>query len=606
MLLARGLGYIKVLELITLDNYLRQLPAESVDSRITIVGINDEDINDIENFPIPDREIANLLNKLQIYQPTVIGIDLFRDLPVEPGYQERMNAFSSNNNLILIEKALPPSSIKAPPEVPSQRVGFVDVLLDDDGQLRRGLLAMYRNESKNEYIKSFPLRLAQAYLEEQDISLENGIKDPSTMRFGSVEIPRFRSNTGGYIKASEVGLQSLINFRRGKSRFSVVSLKEVMLDRVDPELLNNKVVIVGLMADSIKDIFHISAVADLNPPGIMYGVEFHAHVTSQIISSALDNRPLINTAPESIEYLLIISCGFIAIVIGRTNLPAWNNLILIISASLILAGVAYLSLWIGGLWLPVTPVILVFTINGISYTAFYQNERFLKAQIALRQTTIEDTFTTIHNGPLQILATILRDVREQNTQPELLAQLESLNREIRKLGDYLQLETPEVSESIDTYNQLWSNNIVVNGKKINLAQPIHCLFGEIYQETLKRDNFPHFKTIKAKVVKFDAVESESFNLRQKHKLAEFLEEALCNVGKHAEGVTRLIVAGTKKGNYYTLSIKDNGASNISDYEGKGTKQFRNLEKYLNGKWRREKVNNNKETLCEFTWCLEKK
>ena len=603
VVLVRGLGWLQLLELIAFDYYLRQLPAESVDSRITIVGINEEDIQAIGNYPLPDRELAKLLAKLSTYQPVVVGIDLFRDLPVEPGYQALVAQFKTHQNLIVIEKVLPPNPVAPPEEISSEQVGFADVILDNDGHVRRSLLGMYRDESKQKYVFSFSLKLAAAYLATQDIALENGIKDSQTMRFGSIEIPRFHSNTGGYAKADDFGVQTLINFRRGKTRFSVVSLQEVMTDKVATELLQNRIVIIGITADSIKDIFSTSAIAELNPPGVIRGVEFHAHAASQIISAVLDRRPLLTTLPKSIEYFLIIICGLTAIVFGRLSLFPWKNLIIIISIGSLLAVIAYLCLWIGGWWLPVVPALLVFIINGIAYTAFYQNERFLKAQITLRQTTIEDTFTAIHNGPLQLLASILRSIREQKVENEqLLAQLENLNQEIRALGEYLRVEVPQTQKSTYSCPKLLTANMVVNGKKISLDRPIHQLWRAVYEETLKRDNFPHFKTIKAKVVEFEPLEFEDLNLRQKQKLAEFLEEALCNVGKHAEGATRLIVTGTRNRNYYTLSVKDNGIGLSSHYEGRGTKQFRNLEKSLKGKWRRDKANN-RGTVCEFTWSL---
>lgn len=53
VVLVRGLGWLQLLELIAFDYYLRQLPAESVDSRITIVGIDEEDIQAIGNYPLP-------------------------------------------------------------------------------------------------------------------------------------------------------------------------------------------------------------------------------------------------------------------------------------------------------------------------------------------------------------------------------------------------------------------------------------------------------------------------------------------------------------------------------------------------------------------------
>ena len=81
-----------------------------------------------------------------------------------------------------------------------------------------------------------------------------------------------------------------------------------------------------------------------------------------------------------------------------------------------------------------------------------------------------------------------------------------------------------------------------------------------------------------------------------------MEEALCNVGKHAKGLTRLSATGKQLKGWYTLSIKDNGSSIDSSSEGRGTKQCRNLAKKLKGTFKRTSLEK-KGTLCELTWPL---
>ncbi|MBD0390352.1 MAG: hypothetical protein ICV54_28600 [Nostoc sp. C3-bin3] len=90
------------------------------------------------------------------------------------------------------------------------------------------------------------------------------------------------------------------------------------------------------------------------------------------------------------------------------------------------------------------------------------------------------------------------------------------------------------------------------------------------------------------------------SFEQKRELCQFLEEALCNVGKHAKGLTRLSATGKQKEGWYTLSIKDNGSSICSSFEGRGTKQCLNLAKKLNGKFQRKSLGE-KGTLCELSW-----
>jgi two-component sensor histidine kinase len=90
------------------------------------------------------------------------------------------------------------------------------------------------------------------------------------------------------------------------------------------------------------------------------------------------------------------------------------------------------------------------------------------------------------------------------------------------------------------------------------------------------------------------------SIEQKRELCQLLEEALCNVGKHAKGVTRLSATGIQKEGWYTLSIKDNGAGIHSSSEGRGTKQCQNIAKQLGGTFKRESLKK-KGTLCELAW-----
>lgn len=278
-------------------------------------------------------------------------------------------------------------------------------------------------------------------------------------------------------------------------------------------------------------------------------------------------------------------------------------------------GVGYLLLWGGGWWIPVVPAWLVFIINGIAYTAFYQNERTLKYQIEVknliiqeRSNAIKKAFDTIHNGPLQTLAYIRRKVREPYSSGEgLLNELENLNGEIRSISDYLQQESAQI-EVFEPDNFLKNCTIepksfhLGNGRVLDLTVPIDELFQIVYSETFKRPYFPNFETIKAKIVKFEPIEPCYLNFKQKQQLCSFLEEALCNVGKHAQGATRLIATGTRQEERYILTIQDNGLGISSFAQGQGTKQCRDLEKLLGGKFKRQTVQP-KGTLCQITWKL---
>lgn len=115
-------GILQWLEWKAFDQGLRLRPAEAVDERILIVGINEADIQRTGTYPIPDGTIAALLKKLQADQPAVIGLDIVRDLPVQPGHTALVEAFK-NQRVIAVEKVLP-MTVKPPPMLPPDQIGL--------------------------------------------------------------------------------------------------------------------------------------------------------------------------------------------------------------------------------------------------------------------------------------------------------------------------------------------------------------------------------------------------------------------------------------------------------------------------------------------------
>jgi CHASE2 domain-containing sensor protein len=595
VIVTRLSGSMQPLEWLTFDNLLRLRPAETIDERIVIVGINEEDIRSVGKYPIPDREIAALLRKLNSLAPRVIGLDIIRDLPVEPGHAELVGAFEDIKNLIAIEKVLP-EEIAPPPALPSEQVCFADQIIDADGKLRRSLLA---TPTKREYKLSLSICLAKAYLANQGFSLENGIRDPEAMRFGNTELPRFLPNSGGYVRTDAGGVQVLLNFRSGQERFRILSLNQIKTGKFQPEWIRDRIVIVGVTAPSVKDFITTSAVISTKPAsGRIYGVEVQAHAVSAIVSAVLDSRPLLNTWADEWEYVWIVGWGLLGIIFARLTNSPFRNLFAVATASTILIVASYLLLLFWGWWVPLVPAMLVLVLNGVGMTALYQYDQALRSRIEARQALIERTFETIHNGPLQTLAKALKRVREQDRPseellPALEKELEKLNHELRGIYEFLQREPLTQDRSL----------YLGSGLLLNLHDPIHTVLYQVYDHTLERE-FPCFSTLRVKIVTFDPIDDRHLSIEQKRGLCRFLEEALCNVGKHATGVTRLEVSCTQNEGWYTLRIIDDGSGSISTREGRGTQQFRNLARQLKGKFARSSLSP-RGTLCELSWPISK-
>ncbi|MDM9382735.1 CHASE2 domain-containing protein [Chlorogloeopsis sp. ULAP01] len=594
VIIARLTGSMQSLEWLAFDNFLRLRPVELIDERIVIVGINEQDIRNLRKYPIPDREIAALLYKLHSLSPRVIGLDIVRDLPVEPGHTELVTAFNQITNLIAIEKVLP-EQIAPPPTLSGERVCFTDQITDADGKLRRSLLA---TPTPQGYKFSLSLCLAKAYLAYEGLSLENGIRDPDAMRFGKTELPRFFPNSGGYIRSDAGGVQVLLNFRSGAQRFRILSLNDIKTENFKPEWIRDRVVIIGITASSVKDFITTSAVISTKPAsGRIFGVEVQAHAISQIISAVLDSRAMLNSWSDCWDYIWILGWGTLGIALAKLTKSPYINLFAVGVAGSSLIIISYLLLFYWGWWVPLIPAILVLSLNGIAMTALYQYDQALRSRIEARQALIERTFETIHNGPLQTLAKALKRVREKDASDEvpitLEKDLEKLNYELRGIYEFLQREPLSQDRSL----------YLGNGLSISLEDPIHAVLYQVYNHTLERE-FPCFSSLKVKIVTFDPIDERCLSIEQKRGLCRFLEEALCNVGKHAIGVTRLEVSYTKNEGWYTLKIIDDGLGIVSYREGRGTQQFRNLARQLKGKFTRLPLSP-RGTLCELSWPVTK-
>jgi len=601
VILARLTGILQQAEWFALDYLLRSRPPEPIDERILIVGIDEEDIRQLKTYPIPDRNLADLIERLQLHQPTVIGLDIFRDLAVEPGRLELENIFRSHRNLVGVEKILPYElGVSAPSALPINQVGFVDSVLDSDGFLRRSLLGLVT--PAHEFKFSFTIRLVEPYLAAQGISLENGIRDSSAMRFGQTELTRFSPNSGSYIDADAGGNQILLHFRSGERPFHIVSLRDVMAGTVPDDWIRDRIVLVGITASSFKDVVNAAAVSGENP-GLVNGVEIQAHAVSQILSAVLDDRPLLKVWSDGWEYLWIAAWGILGISLGQVILSPFKLILALTVTCILLISTCY-GLLLLGWWLPLVPAFLTLFLNGAGLTAslFYRHELNLRAKLRDRQLIIDQTFDAIHNGPLQTLARMLSQAQEQKTpNHSLYMELKCLNEELRSVYESVRHEALVKDSSFH----------LGNGEEIDLNTPIHEVLYEVYAYTLER-NLPCFRSLKLNITAFELLDDRFLTTEQKRGLCRFLEEALCNVGKHAVGVTRLEVVCKVEQGQNIVRVIDNGAGinathrgNAADREkGRGTEQARELARQLKGEFRRS-ANFPEGTICEITWFVVK-
>ncbi|MBW4505154.1 MAG: CHASE2 domain-containing protein [Scytonematopsis contorta HA4267-MV1] len=594
VILIRMTGGFKFLEWMFFDTLLRLRPQEQLDERVVIVGIDEKDIQSVGQYPVPDGRIAELITTLETYEPLAIGLDIFKNVSVQSGGEELTRVLQENTNIFGIEKIFPPGEIPPPPSLSPEQVGFVDLFNDIDTKIRRYLLYtsnLKNSKNREEYKYSLALQLVLEYCKKNAINVGTGKNDPNTIMFNQIELPRITSNFGGYVGVNDGGLWTLINFRNSSRPFHVVSLRDVLNDKVDRNLLRGRIVLIGNLNASTADVFYTHALPTQNLEGQIYGVDYHAHVISQVLSTIIDKRPMLYSWEDGREYTWIAIWGFLPIIIGRLTQSVWKNVFSVGIAGIFLLSCGYIMLWQWGLWIPIAPSLLVLAVNYVSVFVFYQHDKFLRSQIKERQETIQYIFAVIHNGPLQNLGYVLQHMRTKDMNYErLLEHVEKIDKEIREIGEFSKLQALTEEESLR----------LGSGLILELTQPLHNLLYEVYSSTLERNDFEYFETLKVKIRDFEPIDDKYISMEDKRRICLFLEEALCNIGKHAQGVKCVQASGVYSNNKYKLWVKDNGCGMKSKLENKGTRNSKMIAKQLRGKFRRESVSPHG-TICELSW-----
>ncbi len=383
----RWLGILQTWELQALDHLMRQLPRESADRRLLIVGADEQDISSSGyGYPLPDAILAQLLDKLEQYQPSAIGLDIIRDQPQPPGdpegYQALVTHLRDNDKLISVcaFDNNPEESIKPPPQSPEEQLGFVDVYSDKvlnpyDDIVRRYLLSRTPapNAPSSPCTTSYSLgwQLAYLYLNAQSIPVVTKKKD---WKFGDLMIRGLETRSGGYQNLDARGNQLLINYRRTPAPEKIapqLTIRDILTqsDRFDPALVKGRVILIGVTAASVKD-------PQGTPYGTMRGLYIHAHVVSQILSAVEDNRPLLWWLPQWGDTLWVGWWSLVGgVMVWRLRSPLYLGLSTGLSP-IILYGGCWVFLT-QGVWLPLVPPILAVVASGavlLTYSALKSQE----------------------------------------------------------------------------------------------------------------------------------------------------------------------------------------------------------------------------------------
>jgi adenylate cyclase len=383
ILLIRATGLLQPLEWFLLDRFFTLRPPEPIDPRITIIGQTENDIARY-NSPLSDDTLADLLEKLLAANPRVIGLDFYRNVAVAPGTDRLEALFAKEEKIFGITKRI--ADLSGTPVDPHPiladkgRIGSNDIPIDADGIARRGLFFLVDPETGASTF-SLAANLAWTYLlAEPGVNPNEQVNPDAYLQLGQRKYFKLSPNTGGYIRADTGGYQLIINYRGPAGSFEMLSVSDILSNQFDPDLIRDRIILIGPFADSLNDTFETpyssmplgSLIAS---PERMFGVELQAQIASQFISSALDNRPAIQVWPDWAEAVWIAAWTIAgSVIFWRVRFQRWT-----LAAPIGLAiGVAAtgFAVFLSGLWIPVAPVWLGLATMSIVMTGYIaRNER---------------------------------------------------------------------------------------------------------------------------------------------------------------------------------------------------------------------------------------
>ena len=366
-------GLLQGVELHSFDQLMRWRSPTPSDDRIVLITVGNDDI-EYQNQQgwarqgsLSDDALAQLLAKLQPHRPRLIGLDIYRSAADSGVASEEDvsfgDALGQSDNLVAVcavgggDKDYP--AIAPPDEIPLERIGFSNIPYDPDGVVRRQLVGMSPDTTCNSD-QSLSAQLAFRYLSQEnlDITLEGG-----TLYIGDRALPPILSRLGGYQHPAVLrdgGYQLLLNYHstpRFAPELSLAAILEGDEDENLAELVGDRIVLIGTTDLSYGD-YHPT------PYGELPGVVIQSHMVSQLLSTVLDERPLVWGLPLFGDLLWVLGWSTVTggvIVMGRSRWQQGGGLVVLIVG---LAGLSFVALLQGG-WLPLVPSVIAMSLTAI-------------------------------------------------------------------------------------------------------------------------------------------------------------------------------------------------------------------------------------------------
>lgn len=349
-------GALQNLELWIYDQMLNIRLDTRYQPSVTLITISDADLALQQGSSVSDGALAAVLDAILLLRPAVIGVDLYRDIPLPPGTQQLADLLNAHQQIILAQTypreagvaIHPPAYLKNP-----DQAGCTDFPIDSDNSVRRALL--YLGDESICY--GFGFLLAKEFLSHYDIVPLADPENAEELYLGQVKLPRLRSYAGGYQGMDDAGYQILLDYRYPAKVFHSFSFSSVLAGQLPAEAVTGKIILIGSISEAQNDFFPTPALFQESNSQTIAGLKLHALLVDQLIGTALLNKPHLQTVPiwlEWIWYALMCFAG-VGFTARKHALPIFLSIVVLGIASI--ASIT-LGLFLLGLWLPLLPAVL--------------------------------------------------------------------------------------------------------------------------------------------------------------------------------------------------------------------------------------------------------
>ncbi|BAZ10258.1 adenylate cyclase [Calothrix sp. NIES-4071] len=376
----RYLGVLQPLELGAFDLLLRSRPTEKPDSRILVITATEEDVQsqrqEEQRGSWSDKALSEVLEKVLLLQPQAIGIDVYRDYSVSKNYPQLAKRLRESEKIIAVcqvnDSQKAKTGVAPPKEVPLDRLGFSNTLNDTDNIVRRHYLALTPPPS-SPCLSSYSLsvQLALRYLYSKGVKLE--FTTDGAWQLGKLKINPLEAHAGGYQGINALGHQILLNYRASPTLEDIaprITLNSVLAGKLNAAAVKDRIVIIGTTAETFPDYWLTPYKDSETHSQEIPGVILQAQMVSQLISAALDGRPLLSTWSIGSETIWIWFWSTIGCVLVYFQRKPTYFLLGVGSCIIFLYASCFVLLVLFSYWVPLVPTVLGLASSAIGVLIF--------------------------------------------------------------------------------------------------------------------------------------------------------------------------------------------------------------------------------------------